>query len=198
MLPTPFKPSPSGLDLTTALCKITDMFIPTVLAEPFQCRIQLVEVVLVLSTGSSTPDDMLGQCLRILRTQELRIVGKTNVHQTLDLLGQVAFGIRCRVHGLVRGGHVLIERGVLDAVAVDLSNVEVLLNFGDVSRWNAVCGTPDSRGSGRMLLRFVSRAVPVDASRKEAVPDRSMSPIRLGRSASRPVLVPLACHDGLG
>lgn len=48
-------------------------------------------------------------------------------------------------------GAVLVEGGVLDAVAVYLADVEVLFYFGDVFAWDAVGGAPDSGWGGGML-----------------------------------------------
>lgn len=47
---------------------------------------------------------------------------------------------------------VRVEGRVLDAVAVDLADVEVLFHFGDVARGDAVGCAPDSRWGGGVLF----------------------------------------------
>lgn len=45
------------------------------------------------------------------------------------------------------------ERGILNAVAVDFSNIEILFYGCDMDRRYAISGSPDSRRRGRMLKR---------------------------------------------
>jgi hypothetical protein len=44
-----------------------------------------------------------------------------------------------------------VKRGILDAVAVDLSNVEILADLGDTSGWDVVGSSPYLSGSFVML-----------------------------------------------
>ena len=53
---------------------------------------------------------------------------------------------------MVGVGVVRVEGRVLNAVAVDLADVEVLFHFGDVARGDAVGCAPDSRWGGGVLF----------------------------------------------
>lgn len=61
------------------------------------------------------------------------------------------------VDGLHCSRHILrflrtLEGGVLDGVAVDFTDVEVMFYFGDVRGGDAVGCSPDFGGSGCMLV----------------------------------------------
>lgn len=61
------------------------------------------------------------------------------------------------VDGLHCARHILrflgsLEGGVLDGVAVDFTDVEVLFYFGDVRGGDAVGCSPDFRGSRGVLI----------------------------------------------
>ena len=45
-----------------------------------------------------------------------------------------------------------MESGVLDAVAVDLADVEVGLRFCNVGGWDPVCSAPDTGGGCCVLF----------------------------------------------
>lgn len=70
---------------------------------------------------------MLCQFLGILWTDELWVIGSTDVDCASDV---------CRAVGRV-------EIGVVDAVAVDFTDVEVFFDFFDFLWFDAVCGAPD-------------------------------------------------------
>jgi hypothetical protein len=76
---------PTPLTYTTAQRhapphKITNMRIPTILAEPQQRRVEVKEIIFILATRPFTFQDMFGQSIRILRAQKLRILWKANVY----------------------------------------------------------------------------------------------------------------------
>jgi hypothetical protein len=108
----------------------------------------------------------------------LRIVWQTDVDEALDWIWQLG-GVEGDVwggcYGLVGCGHVLcwlfflggrigvgvpllvtlgvdLEWRVLDTVPVDLADIEVFLDFGDVLGGDAVRCAPDSGWGGGMLL----------------------------------------------
>ena len=144
----------SSLDLPTPPSKIKNMLISTLFTQSLQRLLKLIQIISILSTRSPALHDLLRQCLRILRTQELRIVRQADVHQALDRVRDICW--RCvgsRRDGLERCAHVLlvVEGRVLDAVAVDLTDVEVFFHFGYVARGDAVCCAPDSGRSGSVL-----------------------------------------------
>lgn len=70
---------------------------------------------------------MLRQFLGILWTDELWVIGSTDVDCAFDVCGAI--------------GRVKV--GVFDAVAVDFTNVEVFFYFLDFLWFNAVCSAPD-------------------------------------------------------
>lgn len=70
---------------------------------------------------------MLGQRLRVLDTHELRVVGRADVDQGIDVRGSV-------------GG---VEGGVVDGVAVDLADVEGVSDLGDAGGDYSVGDAPD-------------------------------------------------------
>lgn len=79
---------------------------------------------------------MLGELLGVLRADKLVIVRRANVDERLD-------GLRAAV-GRVEGR-------VVDGVAVDLADVEILLDLGDLFRDDAVGDAPDAL-RGRVVV----------------------------------------------
>ena len=144
-------------NLTTPRRQIENMLISTLLAQILQRLLQLVQILPVLAARPTALYDLLRQRLRILRSQELRVVGQTDVHEALDRVRDVRWlRVASRRDALHRGAHVLlallvVEGRVLDAVAVDFPDVEVFFHFGHVAGWDAVGCAPDSGRCGRML-----------------------------------------------
>lgn len=100
----------------------------TLIGQRTQRNIQLEQIVLVQPTRPHAPEDVLGELLRILRADKLVIVRRANVDERLDGLNAV---------GWVKGR-------VVDGVAVDLADVEILFHFGDLFRDDAVGDAPDT------------------------------------------------------
>ena len=100
------------------------MLVDAIIAQPPERLIQLIQIVLVLTTRAPALHNMLSQSLWILRAKELRIVWQANIHETFNgfhwlfLLLVIACGE--------------VERRVLHAVAIDLAYVEVLADFCDL------------------------------------------------------------------
>ena len=130
------------------------MLISTLLGQPPQRLLKLVQILPVLAARPAALHDLLSQRLRVLRSEELWVVWQADVHEALDRVRDVrrlCIGSRC--DGLHRGAHVLlvVEGRVLDRVAVDFADVEVFFHFGDVAGWDPVGCAPDSGGRGSML-----------------------------------------------
>lgn len=148
-----------SFDLPAPPSQVEDMLIGTLLTQPLQRLLKLVQIISILPTRSTALHDLLRQCLWILRTQKLRIIRQTDIHQALDRVRDICW--RCvggRRDGLERCAHVLlmVEGRVLDAVAVDLPDVQVFFHFGYVARGDAVGCAPDfGRGAGVLLVKVL-------------------------------------------
>lgn len=123
-LPLPF------LNLPTPRHKISNMPIPTLPTETQQRLLQIKKILPILATRAPGLQNLPRQRTRLLGPQELRVLGQADVDQAFDWGG-------------VWGGGGL-EGCELDAVPVDLADVEVLAHFGDLGRGDVVCGAPDA------------------------------------------------------
>lgn len=88
------------------------------------------KVVDVQPTRATALADVGGEGLRVLWANKLVIVWGANVHKCADWLGAISW----------------VERGVMDRVAVDLANVKVVLDLGNLVCLDAVGDTPDAFG----------------------------------------------------
>jgi hypothetical protein len=95
------------------------------------------EIVLVQPTGTTALQDVLCKLLRVLRTDKLLVIRRANVDKCPD--GRRAIG--------------RIKRRIVDGVAVDLSNVKVLLDFCDMVGVNSVSHTPYFIKSRIVMIR---------------------------------------------
>ena len=130
-LPTHTLPFPL-FNLPTPRHKITNMPILTLPTQPQQRLLQIKQILPILATRAPRLQDLPRQRTGLLGPQELRVLGQADVDEALDRGG---------VWG--RGG---LERRELDAVPVDLADVEVLAHFGDLGGGDVVCGAPDALG----------------------------------------------------
>jgi hypothetical protein len=150
------------------------MLVRALLTQPPQRFLKPIQIIPILTTRPTAVHNLLRQSLRILRAEELRVVWQADVHEALDWvwqLGEVEGSVWGRRYGLVGCGHVLrglfllgvcvgclgsgvsdLEGRVLDAVSVDLADVEVFFHFGDVLGGDAVGCAPDSGWGGGVLL----------------------------------------------
>jgi hypothetical protein len=110
------------------------------------------------------------ECIRILRSQELGVGGEANVDETpyraslhtLDLhrfffcdtpnflLNRIVVVVvprRLRANSC-NSARRRMERRELNAVPIDLADIEVCADRGDVGRRDVVCGAPDAFGRG--------------------------------------------------
>ena len=106
-----------------------DVAIAAVRAEIVEGEVEHKEVLPVLAAGSFAPVDVLGKGLRFLHAHELRIIRHSDVHKAAEWL---------------RAGGSGMELGVLDAVAVDLAHVQVLLDLVDFRSLDAVRHAPNA------------------------------------------------------
>ena len=90
---------------------------------------------------------MLGEFLRMLRADELIILGRTNIYQGLDCRGSITW----------------IERCVVNRVSVDFPDVEVLSNFGNSGSFYSICCAPDFVGRVVMISQRLPER-PLDES----------------------------------
>lgn len=107
------------------------MLIATLRTQTIQRNFQFIQIIHILATWPAAANNVFRKCLRILRPEELWVVRQTNVDQTLDLFQHA---IRCvgRMYGLIGCRHVLIEGSILNAIPIDLSDVEILFHLSDV------------------------------------------------------------------
>lgn len=132
------------------------MIIRTLLAQILQRFLELIQIISILATRPTANHNLLRERLRILWTQELRVVRQADVHEALDRMRDVGRrGVGRWRDGLHRRAHVLIvvvEWRVLDAVPVDLADIEILFHFRYVLGWDSVGCAPDSRRRRGMLM----------------------------------------------
>lgn len=109
------------------------MLIPALVPQRRQRRLQPKQVLRVRPARPGAARDMLRQRLWVLGADELVVVGGADVDERADR----------------RTGRGRVEGRVVDRVAVDLADVEVVLDFGDVGGEDAVSDAPDAvRGRG--------------------------------------------------
>lgn len=98
--------------------------------------VEAEEVVLVQPAGATATQDVLGKFLRVLRPDKLFVIRRTDVDQRLDGRGAIS-GMKWRI---------------MDGVAVDLSDVEILLDFCHMVGVDSVSYSPYFVGSRVMVV----------------------------------------------
>jgi hypothetical protein len=116
------------LELPDAPRQVADVTVAALGGKLLQGSVQLEQVVLVQAAGAAGPENVLGKRLRVLGADELLVVRGADVDEGADGAGAV-------------GG---VEGLVVDGVAVDLADVEILFDLGDLVGDDAVRDTPDS------------------------------------------------------
>lgn len=115
------------------------MLIATLGAQTLQSRVKMQQVVAVEAAGSLGAVNVLSQSLDVLWSRELVVVGRANVDESANWLLVLLLGYVVR-----RSSRACwMKGGVVDAVAVDFANVEVLLNLGDFFWNDAIGNAPD-------------------------------------------------------
>ncbi|KAH0499141.1 hypothetical protein TgHK011_006356 [Trichoderma gracile] len=107
-------------------CEIANVDILALRAELSQGRFQAKEIILVQPTGSTTTQDVLGELLRVLGADKLLVIGRADVDECPDGRGAIS----------------RVERRVVDGVAVDLADIEIVLDFRDMVGVNPISYTP--------------------------------------------------------
>lgn len=119
-----------------AACKITNMDIFTLRTEFSQSCIEPEEIVLVQPAGATAAQDVLGKLLGILRADKLLVIRRTNVDERPDGRGAVG----------------RMKWRIVDGVAVDLSNIKILLDFCDAIGFDPVGHAPYLVGSRIVVI----------------------------------------------
>ena len=132
-----------ALYCSTACSKVVHVLVLALRTELPQRTIQVIQIILVLPTRSSMRHDVLSKRLSRLRSEKLRIVGKADVDQTFDRLWQRL--VASESLGCVKGH-------ILHRVSIDLSDIQVLSNFGDVLGRYPVGGSPCQQWCVRVLI----------------------------------------------
>lgn len=118
------------------------MNITALRCELVECHVKIEQVVFVETAGPLAAVNVLGQILRVLGSHKLLILRRADVDE-----------------GLQRGRAVgRLEGRVVDGVAVDLADVQVLLDLGHLVRDDAVGDAPDLVGG---LVVVVRQGLPV-------------------------------------
>ena len=112
--------------------QVRDVLIAALGPQRRQRRLQPKEVVRVRPAGPGAARYVLGQRLRVLGADKLVVVRGADVDEGAD--------------GRAARGRGRVKRRVVDRVAVDLADVEVVLDLGDTRGQDAVGDAPDARG----------------------------------------------------
>lgn len=104
------------------------MIVTAIRGEIFESDLEVEEVVLVKTAWSLTPEDVLGELLGVLGADKLVVLGSSDIDEALD-------------GGRAIGG---LEGCVVDGVAVDLADVEILFDLGNLFGDDPVGDSPDA------------------------------------------------------
>lgn len=146
-----------GYDGADSVGEVGDVDVAALQAQLVEGLLEAEEIVDVEAAGAAALVDVLGEDLRVLGADELVVVRGADVDESPDGLrragGRGAVGRHRHRRGRVEGG-------VVDAVAVDLADVEVVLHLGDLVGLDAVGDAPDAVGGGVVV---VGELLPVGA-----------------------------------
>ena len=109
------------------------MAVSTISTEAIQGFLQAQKIIYVWPAWPDALIYMLGELLGRLRSYELVVLGSANIHQGPYFRRSIAW----------------MKGSVVYRVAVDLTNVEVLLDFGNFGGFDSVGSAPD------LFLRLV-------------------------------------------
>lgn len=112
------------------------MLIAALFRQFLQGCIQSVQIILVGATGTLALVDKASQLVRILGANELLVVGSADVNQ----------GTYC---GRAISG---VEWCIVNGVAVDFANIQVILDLCDLVGLDAICNSPHLFGGGLMMV----------------------------------------------
>lgn len=134
------------LECPHPLRQVVDMDVPALWSEIIEGGIETEQVVLVQTAGPLAAKDVLGQLLWVLGPDKLLVAWGSDVDQCSDRRGAIG----------------RLERRVMDGVAVDFSDVKVLLDLCDLFRYDAVGNSPDLVWSGVMMINQLLPVGPLD------------------------------------
>lgn len=141
--------------------QVSDVLVPALRAQCVQSFLQLQQIVSIQTARPFAVVDVLCQRLRILRANELIIIGCANVDQCLD--GALETRHKGRIDRVETGrGEDWVEGRVVDGVSIDLADVEVLLHFVDSVRVDPIGHAPDSFRCGFMVICHLFPVGPLD------------------------------------
>lgn len=118
----------TALELPDTTSEVVDVNITAVRGQFIEGFVEVQEIVNVGTTGPLAAGNVLGELLRILRADELVILRSADVDEGVD---------RGRAIGRVKWG-------VVDRVAIDLADVKIFLDLGDLFGNDPVGDTPDA------------------------------------------------------
>lgn len=118
----------TALELPDAASEVVDVDITAIRSQFVEGFVEVQEVVNVGAAGPLAAGNVLGELLGILRADELVVLRSADVDEGVD---------RGRAVGGVKGG-------VVDGVAVDLADIKIFLDLGDLFGDNSVGDTPDA------------------------------------------------------
>lgn len=134
--------------------KIVNVNVAAFHCQVVECHIEVEQVFLVQATWTFAAEDVLCKLLGVLGANKLLVVRGADVDES--------FNRRRAISGL--------KRGIVYRVAIDLSDVQVLLHFGDLFGHDPVGHTPYLVGG---LIMMVHQLFPVRPLNQGDDPARS-------------------------
>lgn len=125
----PFQISCSGssIKLPHTGSKLTDVVVVAVRCQLLKSCIQSIKIIFVQATRTLALEDVLGEFLGVLRTHKLRVVGRSDVDQSLYSCRSICW----------------LKWRVVDRVSVYFANIEVFFDFGHLFGLDSVCDSPN-------------------------------------------------------
>lgn len=118
----------TALELPDTASEVVDVNIAAVWGQFIEGLVEVQEIVNVGAAGPLAAGNVLRKLLGILRADELVVLRSADVDEGVD---------RGRAVSGVKGG-------VVDRVAIDLADVKIFLDLGDLFRNDPVGDTPDT------------------------------------------------------
>jgi hypothetical protein len=118
----------AALELPDTASEVVDVNITAVRSQFVEGFLEVQEIVNVGAAGTLAAGNVLGKLLGILRADELVVLRSADVDEGVN---------RWRAVGGVEGG-------VVDRVTIDLADVKIFLDLGDLFGNDSVGDTPDA------------------------------------------------------
>lgn len=136
-------------DGADALGEVANVVVAALGAQRLEGVVEVEEVLGVEAAGADRVADVGGEGLRVLRADELVVVRGADVDEGADGRG---LGLSLAVGVDIGFGGSGVEGRVMDGVAVDFANVQVVLDLGHLFGEDAVGDAPDAVGSGAVVV----------------------------------------------